>query len=213
VSAKAPRAISIVGIAGGSASGKSTLANLLRDYLGSDHCSIINSDDYYMAQDDIPLDLRARHNYDHPSALEFDLLAQHIRSLKAGQGVDSPIYDFALYTRKHAQVRRIEPKPIVLVDGALILAIPAIRDLFDFKVFVEAPDPIRYQRRVARDLQERGRNESECKRQWNDTVKPMFEEFCEPSMAYADLVVDGLALSKDTLALIWGTIRSRLQEH
>ena len=210
MSAQLSAKVTLVGISGGSASGKSTLARLLLAYLGEEKCVVINSDDYYLPQDHIPPERRGLSNYDHPASLELDLLALHLRSLRKGEVVNCPVYDFSQHTRKKDQFRGVSSRSIVIVDGALIFAVPAFRDLFDVRVFVDVPDSVRYQRRLSRDMRERGRTESDIECQWNDTVQPMFEEFCKPSRIFADIVLDGVSLTTDSMPLIWGAIVAKI---
>lgn len=210
MSAQLSSKVTLVGISGGAASGKSTLARLLLEYLGEQKCVVINSDDYYLPQDHIPPELRGLNNYDHPTSLELDLLALHLRSLKRGESINCPAYDFSQHTRKKDQYRLVLSRSIVIVDGALIFAVPALREQFDVMVFVDVPDSIRYQRRLSRDMRERGRTESDIEHQWNDTVQPMFEEFCQPSKIFADIVLDGVSLTTDSIPLIWGAIVAKI---
>ncbi|MDH7515963.1 MAG: uridine kinase [Bacteroidota bacterium] len=177
-----------VGIAGGSGSGKTTLARELVERLGASRVVVVMHDAYYKDLSFLPFEERAAANFDHPDALDTALCARHIRDLRAGRTVEQPVYDFASHTRT-LQVLRIEPKPVVILDGILILAEPALRELLDIRVFVEAGEKTRFERRLARDTRERGRTPASVFRQWRETVQPMYERFVEPSRPYAHVIL------------------------
>ena len=175
----------LVGIAGGSCSGKTTLALALTGLLG-DNCVLMRFDDYYRDLAHLSLEERAEANFDHPDALDTELFAQHLGELAGGRAVQAPNYDFATHTRL-ASVHLVEAAPIVVIDGILLLAVPACRELLDLSVFVHAPADERLSRRIERDVAERGRTESRVRAQFAATVEPMHQQFVEPSSAHADL--------------------------
>lgn len=178
----------IIGIAGGSGSGKTTLANRLRDSFGPQEAILVSHDNYYKRHDDMPFAARQLLNYDHPDAFDTALLVEQLRQLKAGHAVDCPTYDYAQHNRAQATIR-LEPAPVVLVEGILLFADPELCDLFDLKVFVDTDADERILRRILRDVNERGRTLSSVVTQYLTTVKPMHEAFVEPSKRKADLIV------------------------
>ena len=177
----------IIGIAGGSASGKTTVVNRIMDMFG-DQLSLIALDSYYRDRSDLTYAERCKINYDHPASLDFDLLIENVKQLKRGQAVDIPVYDFAIYNRV-PQVERVEARRIIVVEGILIFAIPELRKLFDIKVFVDAAADVRMMRRLKRDMQERGRSFESVEKQYFETVRPMHFDFIEPSKQYADIII------------------------
>lgn len=177
----------IVGIAGGTGSGKTTVARKLAESMPG-RCVTIEHDAYYFDQGHLPHDDRARINYDHPSSLESTLLAVHLRELRAGRAVDVPIYDFATHCRR-AETRRVEAARVVIVEGILVFTEAALRDLMDIKIFVDTDADIRLIRRIRRDLEHRGRTFQSVRDQYYATVRPMHLEHVEPSKRWADLIV------------------------
>lgn len=178
----------IIGIAGGTGSGKSTFTNRLRDQFKED-IAVIYHDNYYRAHDEIPFEERKKLNYDHPDSLETELLLEHLQKLKNGEAVDCPVYDYSQHNRSD-KVVRIEPKKIIVVEGILLLADPRTRDLLDIKIYVEADADERILRRVVRDVKERGRDIDNIVEQYLTTVKPMHYLYVEPTRAKADLVIN-----------------------
>ncbi|MGE0814500.1 MAG: uridine kinase [Vicinamibacterales bacterium] len=178
----------VIGVAGGSGSGKTTVVRRIVDSLGHEQVSVLEHDRYYRDRNDLRLEERASLNYDHPDALETDLLVQHVLSLKAGQAVDAPVYDFARHQRTASTIR-IEPRRALIVEGILIFADKPLRQLMDVKVFVDTDDDTRVIRRLQRDVAERGRTMASVIDQYLSTVKPMHLEFVEPSKRYADIIV------------------------
>jgi uridine kinase len=189
----------LVGIAGGTASGKTTIAHKLVDTAGPNKADIVELDRYYRAQDHIELAARHSLNYDHPNALEFELLIEHLKMLRNGDAVGTPVYDFATHTRLKGQTIRVEPKPIIFFEGILTLCVPKLRELFDTTIFVDAPDDIRLTRLIERDIRERARTRESAIEQWNATVQPMYQQFCEPSRAFAEMELDGTRFNDDQL--------------
>ena len=177
-----------LGVAGGTGSGKTTVAHAILEATGADRIAFLAQDNYYR---DVawssPAQLAA-YNFDHPSALDTELMVAHLVELKAGRPADLPVYDFVRH-RRTAPVRRIEPRPVILVEGILLFAEPAIRELLDFKVFVDTDPDVRLVRRIRRDIAERGRNVADVLRQYMGTVRPMHLEFVEPSKRWADVIV------------------------
>ncbi len=161
----------IIGIAGGTGSGKSTFTNRLKDYFG-DRITVMYHDNYYRPHDDLPFEDRQKINYDHPDSLETDLLIEHLKALREGKAIECPTYDFAHHTRAK-EIVRVEPSRVIIVEGILILQDPRLRDLFDIKIFVEADADERILRRVTRDIKERGRSLENIMEQYLTTVKPM----------------------------------------
>lgn len=178
----------IIGIAGGSGSGKSTFTNRVKKYFGDD-VTVIYHDNYYRRQDGIPFEKRVTVNYDHPDSLETDLLVEHLKQLKAGKTVECPVYDYNQHNRSD-EIITIKPKPVILVEGILLLADERIRDLLDIKVYVEADADERILRRILRDVEERGRDLHGIIDQYLATVKPMHYMYVEPTRAKADIVIN-----------------------
>ena len=178
----------IIGVAGGTGSGKTTVSLAILDRVGRDQIAYLQHDSYYRDRSHTPPEERAKANFDHPDALESELLARQLRSLKGGHAVEVPVYDFTTHTRK-AETVRVEPRKVVLVEGILIFAEKALRDLMDIKVFVDTDADVRFIRRLQRDITERGRTVETVIRQYTETVRPMHLEFVEPSKRYADVIV------------------------
>lgn len=177
----------VIGVVGGSGSGKTTVARAIFDRLGLD-AVFLDQDAYYHDLSHLPLDDRARVNFDHPDAIDTDLFVAHIEELRAGRPIETPTYDFTRHTRAAAVVR-VDPRDVVIVDGILLFAEPRLRRLFDIKLFVDVDDDIRFIRRLQRDLHDRGRTVDGVIRQYLDTVRPMHLEFVEPSKRYADVIL------------------------
>ena len=199
----------IIGICGGTGSGKTTVANRILQSVSSSDVVFIQQDSYYRNLKDLPLDDRRQANFDHPDALDNDLLFYHVKKLKAGEAVELPIYDFKAHTRQ-SETRRIEPKPIVIIEGILIFADPRLLEQMDVKVFVDTPDDIRFIRRLRRDLAERGRTVESVIEQYTGTVRPMHMQFVEPSKRYADVIIPEGGHNLVSIDLISGKIRERL---
>ncbi len=177
----------VIGVVGGSGSGKTTVARAIFDRLGLD-AVFLDQDAYYHDLSHLPLDDRARVNFDHPDAIDTDLFVAHIEELRAGRPIEKPTYDFTRHTRAAAVVR-VDPRDVVIVDGILLFAEPRLRRLLDIKLFVDVDDDIRFIRRLQRDLHDRGRTVDGVIRQYLDTVRPMHLEFVEPSKRYADVIL------------------------
>lgn len=177
----------IVGVAGGSASGKTEIVKTLKKHF-KDKIEIIEHDNYYFAHDDLTMDERASLNYDHPQAFETNLLIDHVKKIINNEEIDIPTYDFTIHTRSSDTLKK-SPKPIVIVEGILVLENEELRNLMDMKVFVDCDGDVRLKRRITRDLVERNRTIESILTQYMETVKPMHELFVEPSKKFADLIV------------------------
>jgi uridine kinase len=178
----------VIGVAGGSGSGKTTVVRRIIESIGNDQVTVLEHDRYYRDRNDLRLEERAALNYDHPDSLETDLLVRHLHELRAGRAVELPTYDFARHARQSATVP-VSPRKAIIVEGILIFADAALRDLMDVKVFVDADDDTRFIRRLQRDISERGRTVASVIEQYLGTVKPMHLEFVEPSKRYADIII------------------------
>ncbi len=178
----------IVGIAGGTGSGKTTVVRKIIEKLPKDSVAILSQDSYYKDNGDLPLEERQKINFDHPNSLEFDLLAEHLKILKKGQAIEEPVYSYISCTRSKETIT-VQPKDVIIVEGILVLTNKLLRDMFDIKVFVYADPDDRIIRVIKRDIIERGRTVEKVIERYYATVKPMHEQFIEPSKKYADLIV------------------------
>ena len=178
----------VIGVAGGSGSGKTTVVRRIIESVGDDQVTVLEHDRYYRDRNDLRLEERAALNYDHPDSLETDLLVRHLHELKAGRPVEMPSYDFARHARQSV-TETAPPRKTIIVEGILIYADAALRALMDVKVFVDADDDTRFIRRLQRDIAERGRTVTSVIDQYLGTVKPMHLEFVEPSKRYADVII------------------------
>lgn len=178
----------VIGIAGGSGSGKTTVAHAILERVGAERIAFFPHDAYYRDLTNLPISQRVEVNFDHPDSLETKLLVQHILQQKAGYPVDFPVYDFKTHSRT-AKTIWIHPQPIIIVEGILIFAEPELRELFDVKIFVDTDPDIRFIRRLKRDISERGRTVASVIEQYQKTVRPMHLEFVEPSKRYADVII------------------------
>lgn len=177
----------VVGIAGGTASGKSTVVEKIQEYFPHD-VVVICHDYYYLAHDELSYDERCKLNYDHPRAFETELMARDIKQLKEGKPIYCPQYDYTTHNRSQ-EVLRVEPKPVIILDGILVLEDPLLRELMDVKIFVDTDADERLRRRIIRDMRERGRSIESILEQYSNTVKPMHEQFIEPSKKHADIII------------------------
>jgi uridine kinase len=178
----------VIGVAGGSGSGKTTVVRRIVDSLGPEQVTLLDHDRYYRDRNDLRLEERAALNYDHPDALETDLMVAHVRALKAGAAVDVPRYDFTRHARL-SEIETFEPRRALIVEGILVFTDAALRDLMDIKVFVDTDSDTRFIRRLQRDVAQRGRTMESVIDQYQHTVKPMHLEFVEPSKRYADVII------------------------
>lgn len=199
----------VIGIAGGTGSGKTTVANEILQRVGAEHIALLQHDAYYRNLNDLPPMQRAQVNFDHPDSLETNLLIEHIQQLKAGGAIELPIYDFKTHTRT-SQTVHVESQPIILVEGILIFVEPVLRALFDVKIFVDTDADIRFIRRLQRDITERRRSHESVIQQYLSTVRPMHMEFVEPSKRYADVIIPEGGFNAVALDLIAARIRALL---
>jgi len=201
--------VMVVGIAGGTGAGKSTLATLVLENLGRDKIAHLPHDAYYRLQKDMPLEERAKINYDHPDSLETELLVEHILQLKKGHAVDMPVYDFTIHNRKEETVR-VEPRQVILVEGILIFVEKSLRELFDMKIYVDTDPDIRFIRRLTRDIEERCRTMRSVINQYLKTVRPMHLDFVESSKRYADIIVPEGGYNTVALDMVIARLQSLL---
>ena len=205
------QSVMVIGIAGGTGSGKTTITRRLMQRFGSDVC-MVSYDNYYKARHDTPFEERAKINYDHPDAFDTELFLRDLRALKAGKTIQCPIYDYAIHDRLE-QTRTLKPAKVILVEGILIFAEKALLDLMDIKVFVDTDADVRLARRVVRDVESRGRTVRSIVDQWQTTVKPMHEMYVEPSKKSADIIVPEGGDNPVALDLITGKIERHLAQH
>ncbi len=199
----------VVGVAGGSGSGKTTVIQRILERVGWDRIAYLPHDAYYKDTAHLPPGERIHLNWDHPNALDNALLITHIQRLVAGRPVDVPVYDFANYVRS-GQVRRVLPSPVVLVEGILVFADEALRALMDIKIYVETDADIRFIRRLQRDMNERGRSVQSVIEQYVSTVRPMHLQFVEPSKRYADIIIPEGGYNEVALAMVIGRLETLL---
>jgi len=178
----------VIGIAGGTGSGKTTVAQVILERVGAHHVTLVPQDAYYRDLSDLPPAQRALMNFDHPDALEMDLMVEHLRKLRNWEPIDMPVYDFTTHTRK-SETRRVTPNPVIVVEGILVLADPRLRELMDVKLYVDTDADVRFIRRLKRDIAERGRTMESVIQQYLTTVRPMHLEFVEPTKRYADVII------------------------
>ena len=199
----------VIGIAGGSGSGKTTVTNAIIEAVGADNVTLLQEDAYYRDFGDLSPEQRRAINWDHPDAIEEELLIAHVRALRAGQRVAAPRYDFRIYRRLPDAIP-LAPRPVVIVEGILVLAEPALRQLMDIKVFVDADADVRFIRRLTRDLLARGRSLDSVVEQYLATVRPMHLEFVEPSKRYADLIIPEGGHNRVAIEMVVARVQSVL---
>ncbi len=200
----------VIGVAGGTGSGKTTVAREILKRAGTKQISLIQHDAYYKDLSDLPLAQRAMFNFDHPDALDNELLITHLKELKAGRAIEMPVYDFKTHTRTK-QVQRVEPSRVILVEGILIFADKQLRDLMDVKIYVDTDPDIRFIRRLQRDIAERGRTMESVIHQYLTTVRPMHQEFVEPSKRYADVIIPEGGFNEVAMEMVAARIRALLE--
>ncbi len=199
----------VIGIAGGSGSGKTTVQRRIMERFGPRRIALLDHDAYYRDLAHLAPEQRARFNFDHPDALETGLMVEHLDALLAGQAIEKPTYSFGTHSRLDA-TETIEPRPVVLVDGILVLAEPALRDRMDVKLYVDAPDDVRLMRRIERDLHERGRSIDSVLEQYRRTVRPMHLEFVEPSKRHADVIIPRGGRNQVAIDMVIARVQSLL---
>ena len=178
----------IIGVTGGSGSGKTTVSRAIFEQLHGHSLLMLQEDSYYTDQSDMPFEERIKTNYDHPNAFDTELLVKQLKDLLDWKTIEKPIYDYTEHTRS-SEVEKVEPKEVIILEGILVLNDPALRDLMDIKIFVDTDDDIRIIRRIQRDIEERGRSLQSVIDQYKSTVKPMYHQFIEPTKRYADIIV------------------------
>jgi len=201
----------VIGIAGGTGSGKTTVAEAILERSGAEQVAYIQHDSYYKDLSDLPPAQRATTNFDHPNSLDSELMMEHIRQLKAGKAVEVPSYDFTNHTRKK-DTQRVEAKAIILVEGILLFTVSRMRELIDIKFFVDTDADIRFIRRLQRDISERGRTTESVIKQYQSTVRPMHLEFVEPSKRYADLIIPEGGYNQVAMDVVLARIEARIQQ-
>ncbi len=199
----------IIGICGGTGSGKTTIARAIVEAVGEKKVVLVEQDSYYRNLADMPLDERKQANFDHPDSLDSDMLVNHILRLKQGLAVEMPLYDFKTHTRSN-KIEVIEPRPVVIVEGILIFAEPRVLDLLDVRVYVDTPDDIRLIRRLKRDITERGRTFERTLEQYERTIRPMHFEFVEPSKRHADIIIPEGGQTGVSVDVLCGLVREKL---
>lgn len=199
----------IVGVAGGTGSGKSTVAKNLAQGLPADSVVVLDHDSYYRDHSELPLEQRQQLNYDHPDALDNDLLLSHLEALRRGETVEAPIYDFVGHCRR-GETQRIVPAPVIIVEGILVFVEERVRRCFDLKIFVDTDADIRVFRRIRRDMESRGRTFQQIREQYYKTVRPMHLQFVEPSKRWADIIIPEGGNNKVALDVVVGKLLSVL---
>ena len=199
----------VIGIAGGSGSGKTTVQRRVMERFGPRRIALLDHDAYYRSLDHLEPAQRARFNFDHPDALETELMVAHLDRLLAGEAVEKPTYSFETHSRQ-AATETIEPRPVVLVEGILVLAEPALRERMDVKLFVDAAPDVRLMRRMERDIHERGRSVESVLEQYRRTVRPMHLEFVEPSKRHADVIIPRGGQNQVAIDMVFARIQSLL---
>ncbi|MBA3770077.1 MAG: uridine kinase [Blastocatellia bacterium] len=199
----------IIGICGGTGSGKTTIARKIVEAVGARNVVLVEQDSYYRNLADMPLDERKQANFDHPDSLDSDMLVNHILRLKQGREIEMPLYDFKTHTRSD-KIETIKPRPVVIVEGILIFAEPRVLDLLDVRVFVDTPDDIRLLRRLKRDHDERGRTYERTMDQYQRTIRPMHFEFVESSKRHADIIIPEGGQIGVSVDFLCGLVRERL---
>lgn len=201
----------VIGVAGGSGSGKTTVAEIVLQQVGRQRIAFLQHDSYYRELTSLSLSQRATVNFDHPDSLESEMMREHILGLKDWQPVEVPVYDFTTHSRT-AETIHVEPRRVILVEGILIFAEPRLRELFDVKIFVDTDSDIRFIRRLDRDITERGRTTENVIKQYMNTVRPMHLEFVEPSKRYADVIIPEGGLNTVAMDMVIARIESLLKE-
>ncbi len=201
----------IIGICGGTGSGKTTIARKIVQDVGAENVVLVEQDSYYRNLADMPLDERHQANFDHPDSIDSEMLMNHIKRLKNGQSIEMPIYDFKSHTRSN-ETEHIEPKSVVIIEGILIFSESRVLNLLDVRVFVDTPDDIRFIRRLQRDINERGRSVESVIEQYFTTVRPMHFDFVEPSKRHADIIIPEGGQPHISIDFLCGLVREKLRK-
>lgn len=199
----------VIGIAGGSGSGKTTVQRRVMEAFGPRRIALLDHDAYYVDLSHLDPEARARFNFDHPDALETSLMVQHLDALIRGEAIEKPTYDFTTHSRR-VETETVEPRSVIVVEGILVLAEPDLRDRMDIKLYVDAPDDVRLMRRMERDLHERGRSVDSVLGQYRRTVRPMHLEFVEPSKRYADVIIPRGGQNKVAIDMVLARVQTLL---
>ena len=199
----------IIGIAGGTGSGKTTVVNQIIEELKHEEVDVISQDSYYQDTSHLTYEQRTKINFDHPKSIDFDLLVQHLKDLKAGKTIQQPIYSFKQHNRTGETIE-IEPRKVIIVEGILILTHPDIREMFDIKIYVHADSDERLIRRLKRDIAERGRDLDEVLNRYQTTLKPMHQQFIEPTKEFADIIIPTNRYNTVAVDIVQTIIRQRL---
>ena len=197
----------VIGICGGTGSGKTTITDRIIEALSEESVQVLQQDHYYKDLPQMPVDERARQNFDHPESIDTKLFVEHVRGLREGRAIERPVYDFTKHARK-TETMRLEPRPALIVEGILILECKALRELMDVKIFVDTDADLRFIRRMSRDIRERGRTAESVIQQYLSTVRPMHMEFVEPSKRYADVIIPEGGHNEVGIDLVIQKIRS-----
>lgn len=203
--------ILMIGIAGGTGSGKSTLTERIKEYFG-EHVTVLTHDNYYKAHDDMTYEERTHLNYDHPNAFDTDLMIEHVKELRSGNDIICPVYDFSAHNRSRETIT-IHPNKVMIIEGILIFECKELTDLMDIKIYVDTDADVRILRRILRDVEERGRSLNSVITQYLNTVKPMHEQFVEPSKKHADIIVPEGGKNQVALDMIMQRIQSHISKN
>lgn len=201
----------VIGIAGGTGSGKTTVVNQIINELPTEEVGIISQDSYYKDTSDLSYVERTRINFDHPRAIDFELLVSHLKTLKEGSPIEQPIYSFVTHNRTE-DIILTHPRKVMIVEGILILTNPELRDMFDVKIFVHADSDERLIRRLKRDISERGRDMNEVLNRYQNTLKPMHEQFIEPTKAYADIIIPNDKYNTVAIDIVRAVINQKIKQ-
>lgn len=199
----------IIGIAGGTGSGKTTVVRQIIDELKNEEVDVISQDSYYLDTTHLPFEERVKINFDHPKSIDFDLLVEHLKELKAGKTIEEPVYSFTEHNRT-SETRTINPRKVIIVEGILILTHPEVREMFDIKIYVHADSDERLIRRLKRDINERGRDLDEVLWRYQTTLKPMHQQFIEPTKEFADIIIPTNRFNTVAVDIVQTIIKDRL---
>ena len=201
----------IIGITGGTGSGKTTVVHQIMNELSPSQVGIISQDSYYKETTDLDFEARSRINFDHPDAVDFDLLIAHLKALKAGDAIQQPVYSFKIHNRT-CESELTQPRKVIMVEGILILTHPELRSLFDLKIFVHADSDERLIRRLKRDIAERGRDMEEVLHRYQTTLKPMHQQFIEPTKSFADIIIPNDKYNTVAIEVVRAVINQRIYD-